>query len=150
MARYTVTFACGHEHHVVLYGPMVDREKKLKFFTEKGLCSECYRERDNETIKRKNRRELVVSLIEGFPDLEGTDNQKCWAITIRSKMIQLLEEEKAGTNDKVKRLLLDRALTHIKSTERDSLFFIKWRGANASVICDVIRQRSIFSRGKER
>lgn len=41
MAKYGVTYACGHDGEVVLFGPNKDRESKLKWYAEYGTCPKC-------------------------------------------------------------------------------------------------------------
>lgn len=43
MANYSVRFSCGHEGTVSLFGKNSDREKKIKWYEENGLCTECYK-----------------------------------------------------------------------------------------------------------
>ena len=43
MAKYEVTFSCGHTGTVSLFGKNTDRENKLKWYEEQGLCPECYK-----------------------------------------------------------------------------------------------------------
>lgn len=43
MAKYFVVFSCGHQGKVQLYGPMRERERRLAWLREHGLCEECYK-----------------------------------------------------------------------------------------------------------
>ncbi len=45
MAKYEVKFSCGHTHTVELFGKMSERERKIKYLEEHGICPEC-RERE--------------------------------------------------------------------------------------------------------
>jgi hypothetical protein len=42
--KYNVKFSCGHKETVQLFGKTSDRERRIKYFEEQGLCSECYKE----------------------------------------------------------------------------------------------------------
>ena len=42
MAKYDVKFSCGHTETISLIGPVAERERKIKYFEEYGVCSECY------------------------------------------------------------------------------------------------------------
>lgn len=42
--KYEVTFSCGHTGTVQLYGKGDERERKIRYFEEYGVCSECYKE----------------------------------------------------------------------------------------------------------
>ena len=43
MAKYTITMSCGHTDTVELFGKDKDRERKIEYFKEHGLCKECYK-----------------------------------------------------------------------------------------------------------
>lgn len=51
MAKYTVTYSCGHEGVVELFGKVAEREKKIAYFERSGLCCECYKKKMRETAK---------------------------------------------------------------------------------------------------
>lgn len=51
MAKYTVTFSCGHEGSVELFGKVAEREKKIEYFEKNGLCRECYKKKTEEAAK---------------------------------------------------------------------------------------------------
>lgn len=41
--KYEVTYSCGHTGTVQLYGKTDERERKISYYKEYGLCSECYK-----------------------------------------------------------------------------------------------------------
>jgi len=43
MAKYEAKFSCGHTAEVTLFGPHAERERKLAWYAESGLCPECYK-----------------------------------------------------------------------------------------------------------
>ena len=43
MAKYNVKFSCGHVGEVKLFGPYAERDRKLAWYAESGLCPECYK-----------------------------------------------------------------------------------------------------------
>lgn len=45
--KYKITFSCGHEDIIELFGKNKDREKKIKYAQEYYICPECYREQKN-------------------------------------------------------------------------------------------------------
>ncbi len=51
MAKYTVTYSCGHEGVVELFGKVAEREKKIEYFEKNGLCRECYKKKMEEAAK---------------------------------------------------------------------------------------------------
>lgn len=43
MAKYEAKFSCGHTAEVTLFGPYAERDRKLAWYAESGLCPECYK-----------------------------------------------------------------------------------------------------------
>ena len=84
MAKYDVTYICGHEGVVELFGPSRDREIRLAWLV-KNLCQDCYREQELKKAKEKGK-EM------GLPELHGTEKQIAWAETIRASLIEVLQE----------------------------------------------------------
>ena len=48
MAKYNITYSCGHEGTVQLFGKSEERERKIKYYEEFGLCTECYKKQKQE------------------------------------------------------------------------------------------------------
>lgn len=48
--KYEVKMSCGHTVTVELFGKSSEREKKLKYYEEHGLCPECYAEAKKQEI----------------------------------------------------------------------------------------------------
>lgn len=44
--KYDVRFSCGHTETVELFGKNADRQRKIAWFEESGLCSKCYAEKN--------------------------------------------------------------------------------------------------------
>lgn len=42
--KYDVKFSCGHVHTVELFGKNSERERKIKWYEQCGVCPNCYRE----------------------------------------------------------------------------------------------------------
>ncbi len=76
MAKYSVTFSCGHEETVELYGKTADRERKIEWMENYAVCSECYQ-------RHKKEQEEARKAGRNLPDLEGTPKQVAWAEKIR-------------------------------------------------------------------
>lgn len=53
MAKYSITYSCGHEGTVELFGKVAEREKKIDYFEKNGLCRECYKKKMKETVKEE-------------------------------------------------------------------------------------------------
>ena len=45
MAKYTILMSCGHEDVVELLGKTADRERKIEYYKNNGLCKECYKKK---------------------------------------------------------------------------------------------------------
>ena len=52
MAKYEVTYGCGHIGTVNLFGKLAEREKKIDFMSQFGLCQECLEKAQQESRKR--------------------------------------------------------------------------------------------------
>lgn len=50
MAKYQVTFSCGHTETINLGGKDKDRHRKIAYYEEHGLCSKCYKETIKEVV----------------------------------------------------------------------------------------------------
>lgn len=40
--KYDVKFSCGHTEEIQLFGKTADRERKIAYYEQYGLCSCCY------------------------------------------------------------------------------------------------------------
>ncbi|MFD1674305.1 hypothetical protein [Alicyclobacillus fodiniaquatilis] len=78
MAKYYPTFSCWHQDEVVLFGPEKERDRKLQWFRESGLCPQCYKAKQVAEVERGS---------EGLPPLSETDKQIQWAEKIRVDVI---------------------------------------------------------------
>lgn len=57
MAKYSITMSCGHDEMVELFGPMKERERKIEWFNESGLCKKCYKEKcEKEKLATEEKR----------------------------------------------------------------------------------------------
>lgn len=55
--KYTVRFSCGHEGVVELFGKNCERERKLAYFQDCGMCPDCYKKSKQEEAEKES---LVV------------------------------------------------------------------------------------------
>jgi len=79
--KYHVTYACGHEGRVALFGKNSEREYKLKHFAR--ICPECaaaQRAKEDEEA-------VAAAKASGLPELEGSEKQIAWATRIRQNLI---------------------------------------------------------------
>jgi hypothetical protein len=42
VAKYGVTYSCGHSGEVTLFGPGKERDRKLEWLAREGSCRECF------------------------------------------------------------------------------------------------------------
>ena len=80
MAKYEVTYACGHTETIQLYGKSVDRQKEIER-REKRLCKECW------IAEQRKADEAVIASVKnsGLVPLVGSPKQVAWAERIRAE-----------------------------------------------------------------
>lgn len=94
MAKYKVTYKCGHTAEVQLYGKEADRQNKIKWYST-ILCPEC------------EAREAAKAAIEkGYPELTGTPKQVAWANQIRNSAVAMYENLCSAVPEPNKTLVL--------------------------------------------
>ena len=88
MAKYSITFSCGHEGVVNLFGRSADRESKIRWYEEHVLCPACY-EKSLKEAREKQKEQCKARAEElGLPELTGTGKQIKWATEIRDKFAE--------------------------------------------------------------
>lgn len=95
MAKYDVTYACGHSGVVDLVGPTKDRESRLEWYKESALCPDCWaKEKAKEKAAEQATVDKLLAECEA-PALTGSPKQMEWAAEIRYKFIlKFLSERK--------------------------------------------------------
>ena len=93
--KYTVTFSCGHEATVDLFGKTSERERRITWYEKEGICPDCYRKM-KEDERRQADAELAayadkIEVEYNLPELEGTEKQVAWARKIRAGVIRAWE-----------------------------------------------------------
>lgn len=81
MAKYRITYACGHTAEVQLYGKESKRERKIKWYNTID-CPDC------ENAKQKKIAEKA-----GLPELTGSEKQIAWAIKLRNNALAILDAQ---------------------------------------------------------
>lgn len=79
MAKYDVTYACGHSTEVQLYGPGKERTRRMDWMRtqECPACKTATAQATNEAA--------------GLPALVGTPKQVAWAESIRAELVRQLD-----------------------------------------------------------
>lgn len=93
MAKYEVTYKCGHKGIVELFGKESERQRKIEWYEENCICPECYAA--EQAAKREAEAQKYA-----LPELVGTEKQVAWAEKIRSKFVDLREAQ-AKKNEKL-------------------------------------------------
>lgn len=84
MAKYLITYKCGHEFERQLFGKIIDRENYISWAKEQ-LCPACQR-------KAYHNEALADAAAKGYPKLEGTEKQVAWAMDLRYTFVNDTEE----------------------------------------------------------
>lgn len=90
--KYTIRFgACGHEATISMIGKVSERERKIAYLEECGLCPECYRammkEREAKAEQTKYADADAALEFYGFSELQGTEKQIKYANRLRREKI---------------------------------------------------------------
>ena len=81
MAKYKITYACGHTAEVQLYGKEAERQKKIAWYSTIN-CPEC------EAHEQKEKAEAA-----GLPELTGSEKQIKWATKLRNDALAKLDAQ---------------------------------------------------------
>ena len=90
MAKYDVTYTCGHTGIIDLWGKSRDRKWRLDREEEKR-CPDCWKKQQDEEREKENAAAIAENQAAGLPPLEGTEKQVPWAEAIRSKSLKKIE-----------------------------------------------------------
>jgi hypothetical protein len=123
MAKYNVTYSCGHTGSVQIYGKIDGRQAQADHMATR-LCPECYaakKKADKDaqiTSQRTQTPQTEAKVPLDLPDLTGTDKQIAWARDIRAQYLQALQARglkwdavKANADHPKVRPELDKLLT---------------------------------------
>lgn len=85
MAKYNVTYACGHDQIIDMVGK--DREWRLERESQK-LCPACWYEERQKQQAQASAKAAEEAQEAGLPALQGTEKQVAWAETLRKVAIK--------------------------------------------------------------
>ena len=95
MAKYLITYKCGHEVERQLFGKISDRENYISWAQEQ-LCPACQRKihHDEVACQRKAYHDeaLADAAAKGYPKLEGSEKQVAWAMDLRYTFVNDTED----------------------------------------------------------
>lgn len=150
MAKYDVRFSCGHVATICLYGKEEDRQRKIAWYEENGLCPDCYRKQQEEEKKAAAEKAAAEAASFGLPELVGSPKQIAWADKIRVGIVntiadcnqQLLKSgEDAKNSGKGPEVLADidtalrlvDAFSQVISAEKSASKIIDWSQKTTNV-----------------
>lgn len=129
MAKYDVTYSCGHEGTVSLYGKHVSRERKLEWYADSALCPDCWEQKKQSEREFESARSTLLNLENGLVPLAGSEKQVAWAETIRARKVDRLLEilgELQRQLDEALHPFLDECVEWVR-TQQDAKFWIDRR-----------------------
>ena len=85
MSREIITFSCGHEDTIVLFGNSRERARKAKWLAERK-CS-CYEAELAAQRASESAEATEKAKASGLPILQGSPKQIAWAESIRAKAL---------------------------------------------------------------
>ena len=145
MAKYNITFSCGHTATISLFGKESDRQRKIAWYEENGICPECYKKKIAAERQAAADEAEVAAKEMGLPELEGSEKQVAWANTIRGSIVKEVNEclnnaykeqkkaEKEGREallKNIKRVIdLLNAINEVIASETSAHKIIDWRGS---------------------
>lgn len=99
MAKYNVTFSCGHTAKVDLFGKNIERQRRIKYFETYEICPECKEKEKEEWF------EQLAPASDEYENMAGTEKQKKWAVFLiddmNEKFDRIIEECGRVVPDKV-------------------------------------------------
>lgn len=122
MAKYTITYKCGHTAEVQLYGKYEDREKKVAYYATTD-CPEC-----------RAREAAAKAKDDGLAELTGSPKQVSWASDIRAEKLADAEQlaEKVTRNKD----MFDGAINKMKAETSASW----WIDRRDDTIMDILKE----------
>lgn len=88
MAKYEITYVCGHTSTKQLYGPCKDRESYIEWAKNNALCYDCYKIEKDKWREKENQKAAQANSEAGLPDLQGSPKQIAWAEAIRREVLE--------------------------------------------------------------
>jgi ribosomal protein L32 len=133
MAKYEITYACGHTGKVNLIGHHSYRESRLVWL-QSQVCFDCYQEQQFQAAyAQTEEREL--------PPLWGSEAQVRWATSIRLRILESVEDSRflkpasSPEEERLRLLALDALLRETSASQ-----WITWRDFSISLIMQEITQ----------
>lgn len=103
MAKYQITYKCGHLGTVQIFGPVAERDKKAGWIASKN-CPECEELRRAEEHAAASLAAAAVNQEAGLPRLVGSEKQIAWAETLRAKALEKMTQEMQEGKERLKKM----------------------------------------------
>ena len=103
MAKYSITYKCGHTCDTQLFGTYKSRERYIEWAKDNKFCPECAEAKVREHRRKENEASAQEAQECGYIELQGSPKQVAWANSIRAKAIAVIDEVKELFDAKVKR-----------------------------------------------
>ena len=84
MAKYDITYICGHTGTVQLFGAEKDRQSKIEWLQSIN-CPDCFKSAQADDL-------TAFEQVNNLPELIGSEKQIAWARTIRRLLIIQITE----------------------------------------------------------
>lgn len=110
MAKYQVTFTCGHTGTVQLFGKTSDRERWIEWAEQNKLCYKCYEKQKEESHQQAAKVATEEAVENGLPSLAGSDKQIPWAETIRAEKLAEIDRLITPLDTNMAKVAADPAL----------------------------------------
>lgn len=137
MAKHKVKMSCGHTETIQLFGKMTDREKRIAWLEEHGTCTACYKARKDAAHAEETAAAKAKADEENLPNLTGSEKQIKWALAIRAKKFEALDNRLAEMNTKTdeqqqrKNQIACQAARNVLARKTESRFWIDNRNVDA-------------------
>lgn len=103
MAKYSITYKCGHTCETQLFGTYKSRERYIEWAKDNKFCPDCAEANVREHRSKENEASAQEAQERGYIELQGSPKQVAWANSIRSKAIAVLDEIKALIDARAKK-----------------------------------------------
>lgn len=103
MAKYSITYKCGHTCDTQLFGTYKSRERYIEWAKDNKFCPECAEANVREHRRKENEASAQEAQERGYIELQGSPKQVAWANSIRAKAIAAIDEIKALLDANVKK-----------------------------------------------
>lgn len=103
MAKFDITFTCGHTDRVDIVGPMKDRQSKADWMSNL-YCPACRESIRSEEKKAASDAAADLAVEQGLPDLKGSIKQVAYAVICRQEVLDMFRVAQDRVSEKINRV----------------------------------------------